>query len=112
MRCYFVRACCIAGLEEAVSQLSVGDVAKVVIPASLAYGKRGLPGLYVAPFCALVVLVALLAAVHCLLRSSFVKGVPVAVPTPAPLFVFHPYLHHSIPGGCALTFEIEMIAVR
>ena len=35
----------VAGLDEAVALLSVGDVAKVHIPASKAYGRRGLPGL-------------------------------------------------------------------
>lgn len=48
MACQEVDCCyMLAGLDEAVSQLSVGDVAKVIIPASKAYGRRGLPGLYV-----------------------------------------------------------------
>ena len=35
----------IAGLDEAVSQLSVGARARVTIPPELAYGERGFPGL-------------------------------------------------------------------
>ncbi|GBG31135.1 Peptidyl-prolyl cis-trans isomerase [Hondaea fermentalgiana] len=35
----------ITGLDEGVSQLSVGERAKLVIPADLAYGERGFPGL-------------------------------------------------------------------
>lgn len=35
----------IKGLDQAVSRLSIGDVAKVNIDADLAYGKRGFPGL-------------------------------------------------------------------
>ena len=35
----------IKGLDQAVSQLSIGSRAKVLIPADLAYGARGFPGL-------------------------------------------------------------------
>eukprot|EP00750_Incisomonas_marina_P001960 INCI11851.1.p1 GENE.INCI11851.1~~INCI11851.1.p1 ORF type:complete len:120 (-),score=15.32 INCI11851.1:134-493(-) len=35
----------IRGLEEGVSQLSVGDRAKITIPSSMGYGKKGFPGL-------------------------------------------------------------------
>lgn len=35
----------IHGLDEGVSQLSVGERAKLVIPAELGYGERGFPGL-------------------------------------------------------------------
>lgn len=35
----------IKGLDQAVSQLSIGSRAKVLIPAELAYGARGFPGL-------------------------------------------------------------------
>lgn len=35
----------IEGLDEGVSQLSVGERAKVIIPAELGYGERGFPGL-------------------------------------------------------------------
>jgi FK506-binding protein 1 len=35
----------IAGLDEGVAQLSVGSRAYLKIPASLAYGERGFPGL-------------------------------------------------------------------
>jgi len=34
----------VPGLEKAVVNLSVGERAKVVIPAALAYGKQGFPG--------------------------------------------------------------------
>ena len=35
----------IKGLDLAVSQLSIGSRAKVLIPADIAYGARGFPGL-------------------------------------------------------------------
>ena len=35
----------IQGLDDAVSQLSLGMRARVTIPAELAYGERGFPGL-------------------------------------------------------------------
>jgi FK506-binding protein 1 len=35
----------VAGLDEGVSQLSIGERAKLTLPASLAYGVKGLPGL-------------------------------------------------------------------
>jgi len=35
----------IKGLDQGVSQLSVGERAKLQIPSSLAYGERGFPGL-------------------------------------------------------------------
>ena len=35
----------IPGLDEGVSQLSVGSRARIKIPAALAYGARGFPGL-------------------------------------------------------------------
>jgi FKBP-type peptidyl-prolyl cis-trans isomerase len=35
----------IAGLEAAVRTISLGERAKVTIPASMAYGSRGFPGL-------------------------------------------------------------------
>lgn len=35
----------IEGLDEGVAQLSIGEKAKITIPAGLAYGKRGFPGL-------------------------------------------------------------------
>ncbi|CAM9759584.1 unnamed protein product [Heterosigma akashiwo] len=35
----------IPGLDEGVSQLSIGERAKVTIPAEAAYGERGFPGL-------------------------------------------------------------------
>lgn len=35
----------IPGLDVGVSQLSVGERAKMTIPAHLAYGERGFPGL-------------------------------------------------------------------
>mmetsp|Transcript_3172 Transcript_3172/g.6019 ORF Transcript_3172/g.6019 Transcript_3172/m.6019 type:complete len:113 (+) Transcript_3172:71-409(+) len=35
----------IEGLDEGVSQLSVGERAKMIIPADLGYGERGFPGL-------------------------------------------------------------------
>lgn len=35
----------IEGLDDGVSQLSVGEHATLRIPASLAYGKHGFPGL-------------------------------------------------------------------
>ncbi|CAM9881744.1 unnamed protein product [Ascophyllum nodosum] len=43
----------VPGLDEGVSQLSIGERAKVTIPAALAYGERGFPGL-VPPNSALV----------------------------------------------------------
>ena len=35
----------ILGLDQGVSQLSIGERAKISIPAALAYGERGFPGL-------------------------------------------------------------------
>mmetsp|Transcript_39977 Transcript_39977/g.47990 ORF Transcript_39977/g.47990 Transcript_39977/m.47990 type:complete len:111 (-) Transcript_39977:333-665(-) len=35
----------IAGLDESVAQLSIGERARINIPSSKAYGKRGFPGL-------------------------------------------------------------------
>jgi len=35
----------VPGLDEGVSQLSIGERAKIMIPAALAYGERGFPGL-------------------------------------------------------------------
>lgn len=35
----------VPGLEEGVAQLSVGDRAKITIPAAKGYGKKGFPGL-------------------------------------------------------------------
>mmetsp|Transcript_13324 Transcript_13324/g.21783 ORF Transcript_13324/g.21783 Transcript_13324/m.21783 type:complete len:114 (+) Transcript_13324:334-675(+) len=35
----------IEGLDEGVSQLSVGERAKMVLPSELGYGDRGFPGL-------------------------------------------------------------------
>ena len=35
----------IQGLDDGVSQLSVGERAKLVVPAELGYGERGFPGL-------------------------------------------------------------------
>ena len=35
----------IPGLDEGVSQLSIGERAKIVIPPRLAYGEKGFPGL-------------------------------------------------------------------
>ncbi|CAM9328611.1 unnamed protein product [Sphacelaria rigidula] len=43
----------VPGLDEGVSQLSIGERAKVTIPAASAYGARGFPGL-VPPNSALV----------------------------------------------------------
>ncbi len=34
----------IAGWDEGISQLKVGDKAKLTIPASMGYGERGVPG--------------------------------------------------------------------
>jgi FKBP-type peptidyl-prolyl cis-trans isomerase len=33
------------GLDEGVSQLSIGERAKITIPAKEAYGEKGFPGL-------------------------------------------------------------------
>lgn len=35
----------IPGLDAAVAQLSIGERAKITIPAHMAYGERGFPGL-------------------------------------------------------------------
>ena len=35
----------IPGLDKGVSQLSIGELAKIMIPAQHAYGDRGFPGL-------------------------------------------------------------------
>ena len=35
----------IPGLDEGVSQLSIGERAKIMIPPEMAYGERGFPGL-------------------------------------------------------------------
>jgi FKBP-type peptidyl-prolyl cis-trans isomerase len=35
----------IPGLDEGIMQLSIGARARMVIPADLAYGKKGFPGL-------------------------------------------------------------------
>lgn len=35
----------IPGLDAGVSQLSIGERAKLVIPSKMAYGERGFPGL-------------------------------------------------------------------
>ena len=35
----------ILGLDQGVSQLSIGERAKISIPTALAYGERGFPGL-------------------------------------------------------------------
>ncbi|CAM9128457.1 unnamed protein product [Phaeothamnion confervicola] len=35
----------VPGLDDGVAQISVGERAKVVIPASMAYGEKGFPGL-------------------------------------------------------------------
>ena len=35
----------IPGLDQGVSQLSIGERAKIIIPAHLAYGPKGFPGL-------------------------------------------------------------------
>ena len=35
----------IPGLDEGVSQLSIGERAKLTIPPDLAYGRKGFPGL-------------------------------------------------------------------
>ncbi|CAM9789540.1 unnamed protein product [Ectocarpus fasciculatus] len=43
----------VPGLDDGVSQLSIGERAKVTIPAAAAYGARGFPGL-VPPHSALV----------------------------------------------------------
>jgi FKBP-type peptidyl-prolyl cis-trans isomerase len=37
----------IPGLDQGVSQLSIGERAKITIPAHLAYGSKGFPGLYI-----------------------------------------------------------------
>ena len=34
----------ISGWDEGISQLKVGDKAKLTIPASMGYGERGIPG--------------------------------------------------------------------
>ena len=40
----------IPGLDIGVSQLSIGERAKLTIPSSLGYGRRGFPGLFVSLF--------------------------------------------------------------
>ena len=35
----------IPGLDAAVSQLSIGERAKIILPPEMAYGERGFPGL-------------------------------------------------------------------
>ena len=35
----------IPGLEEGISQLSIGEQARILIPSEKAYGSRGFPGL-------------------------------------------------------------------
>jgi FKBP-type peptidyl-prolyl cis-trans isomerase len=35
----------IPGLDDGISQLSIGERAKIIIPPGLAYGTKGFPGL-------------------------------------------------------------------
>jgi FK506-binding protein 1 len=35
----------IPGLDDGISQLSIGERAKIIIPPALAYGSKGFPGL-------------------------------------------------------------------
>mmetsp|Transcript_54353 Transcript_54353/g.80615 ORF Transcript_54353/g.80615 Transcript_54353/m.80615 type:complete len:120 (-) Transcript_54353:73-432(-) len=52
----------VPGLEEGVAQLSVGDRAKITIPPTKGYGKKGFPGL-IAPNAEMVFDVEMLSCV-------------------------------------------------